>query len=160
MTKKKQIIFLSCGILLSIIICSLAIIHILLSKRYGSISRLTLREPCLMMVYYNHDDNHLTTNEEVSLLPLNEIQTNFELTTGSNKRIRLPIFHAMTVVYEDGKQEQLIAYSAVKTDDNTFRINIADNAVKFTMNDVKYNGETYLSITHGENWYMAFTRRY
>ena len=66
----------------------------------------------------------------------------------------------MNVELENGKSEQLIAFSSVKTNDNTYRINIADNGVKISLDDVKYNGEQYLSIIHGENWYMAFTRRY
>ena len=82
--KNKSIYLISIFNGIIIMLCIVIICY--LSNKYNMLSQLRLRKPCLMMVYYHNDANHVTSNEEIILLPLIEIQTPSDLETGLKKR--------------------------------------------------------------------------
>lgn len=118
------------------------------------------RPPSLMLVCYYLEEEDCISTEEVFVKPLSEIRNEAEYAPVNPQSRALPEQHCIRLVRSDGREERLLQYLFLRTAKDTYRVNIAENLVKFTETIAHYDGGEYQPVAFGENWYVAFTTWY
>ena len=54
-------------------------------------------------------------------------------------------------------EDTILRYTIVRTGEDTYRVNFAENMVKFTR-EFQYRGEDFLMVMRGEFWYAMVAK--
>ena len=104
--------------------------------------------------------------EHVDLIPLEGIVTLESMNdTGEGKCF--PTVYGISVADDEVPIIRVLPLKLPGGDNNSkssrypeiYRINVLCDGELFVYDDVEYNGEDYMSVAHGKDWYMAITRR-
>ncbi len=155
--RKKSVLF--CTFFVVVLVCAGGVFWGLRGRTPEEYT-LQLRPPSLMLVCYYLEEGDCISTEEVFVTPLSEIQNEADYAPVNPQSRALPEQHCIRLVRPDGKEERLLQYSFLKTAKDSYRVNIAENLVKFTETVAHYGGGEYQPIAYGENWYVAFTKWY
>ena len=111
--------------------------------------------PCLIVVCYKKQ-NRKEWGEFISFTPLKEALSETKL-KAMKGRGQVPV----VVTMRDNNGERLLSYNLIYLGEGEkstrFRINIAVDTV-VTRETFEYGGDEYLTVAHGDNWYMAVAR--
>lgn len=155
-------------LIIGLIVACLAVAVLLMlcrGKAWGH-RRVVFENPQLLVVRYRRIQNVGKQVELVDLIPLEDIVTLESMNdTGEGKCF--PTVYGISVADEEVPIIRVLPLKLSGGDNDskssrypeTYRINVLCDGELFVYDDVEYNGEDYMSVAHGKDWYMAITRR-
>ena len=114
-----------------------------------------LVEPSMLLIRRLSEGEKTYTTEYVAIIPLQDIIT-------IDKMLSMRELGGMPPRYSIGREGEkfsLLIAVPLRLDENTYRINVLCDGELFVFDNIKYNGESYLTVAKGTDWLIAISKR-
>lgn len=111
-----------------------------------------------MVMHYSVDSKGCPSQEEGMGGPLKNVESEEWLKT--RELAPFPMQYTVHARGANGTtdcEDTILRYTIVRTGEDTYRVNFAENMVKFTR-EFQYRGEDFLMVMRGEFWYAMVAK--